>query len=237
MAISHKLENLRIKLLAARYVLLAGKTVPVSKLTLRTMTMQPARYTALAEGLAALPLPEYLTFGRKRLPVPVDVEQFGRTITYGQRLYFAQKEGFDLGIILRYIAGYYYPLATARPWNEAEALKFGRKVLALHVTELYPVSQHLVNLMAELATREQKLLHREPSKQERAAGIERLNRFADLTALIFLMEQFKCDEAAVMLKPYDDCLVRFMLTKEQGAYQERLTEIYRKENEPKKHRK
>ena len=237
MALRNTFENLRIKWLAAYYIARAGKVVPIHKLTLRTMTMQPARYTSLAEDLAALPLPDALRFGRKRLPVPPDVETFGRSITYGQRLYFAQKEGFDLGIILRYVAGYYYPIVTGRPWNETDALRFGRNILDLYVTELYPVSQHLVNLMAELATREQKLLHREPTKQERAAGVERLNKFADLTALMFLMEQFKCDEAAVMAKPYDDCLVRFMLAKEQAAYQERLTEVYRKEAAPKTRKK
>lgn len=230
MALTKILEDLYIKLLAARYILLAGRAVPVNRLTLRTMFMQTERYAALAVDLASLPLPQALAFGRKRYAVPADVEMFGRNITYGQRLYFAQAEGFDLGIILRFITGYYYPIVTGRPWDETKALAFGKKVLALHVTELYPVAKHLSELMAELVTREKKLLHREPTKQERAAGIERLNKFADLTALIFLMDAFKCDEAAVMLKPYDDCLVRFMLAKEQASYQERLTEVYRSEN-------
>lgn len=232
MAISF-FTDLMIKWQAAAHILRAGKVVPIERLTLREMTLEPQRYAALAEGLTQLPLPQYFKLGRKRLPIPADADAFSKSITYGQKLFFMQDEGFDLGIILRYVAGYYYTFATGQPWNEANALKFGKKVLALRVVELYPVAQHLVNLMAELITTERKLLHREPTQQERAAGVERLNKFADLSNVIFLMEQFKCDEAAVMLKPYPDCLVRFMMQREQVAYNERLTEVYRKEQQTK----
>jgi len=91
----------------------------------------------------------------------------------------------------------------------------------------------LVKLMGDLAERERKLLHREPTKQERAAGIERLNVFSDLTALLFLQQSFNCTEAQVAEKPYNDCLVRFMLQKEQNAYAERLQDVYQKESEQK----
>jgi hypothetical protein len=231
------IKDLLIKLQAAAYVLQAGKVVAIEKLTLRRMALEPERYTALAEGLAQLPVPEALRIGKRTLAVPQTLEDFSNNITYGQRLYLARSEPYDLGLILRFVAGYYYPLYAQKPWDENAALTFGRIVLNLHVINLYPVTMQLVNLMAELATRESKLLHREPSKQERAAGIERLNKFSELTSLMFLCESFKCTEAAVMLMPYNDCLVRFMLAKEQATFHERLTEIIRKENTPKKVKK
>jgi hypothetical protein len=43
------------------------------------------------------------------------------------------------------------------------------------------------------------------------------------------MQSFNLTEAAVMQLPYDDCLVRFMLQKEQQAFNERLAELRNKE--------
>lgn len=235
--ISNKLKDIRIKLLAAKYVLQAGKPVPVRKLTLRRMTVEEARYAGLAKGLATLPVPDSLRLGRKVLPVPKDMEELCGNITYGQRLFFTQKEGFDTGIILRLVAGYYYTLYTGCTWNEKRALSFGKIVLNSLAKDLYPVATHLTELMEQLVARESKLLQRQPTKQEKAAGIERLAKFADLTSLLFLQESFRCTAEQVMLAPYDDCLVRFMLAKEQNQFNERLTEIYRKENQPKKGKK
>ena len=231
------LENLRIKWLAAYYVATATKVVPVRKLTLRRMTLEPHRYAGLAEGLAELPLPDTLRIGRRRMAIPQTLDELSSSLTYGQRMYLTQHEGYDVGVILRLVAGYYYPLYTGRPWDERKALSFGAKVLSSLVVELYPVSKHLIGLMEQLTKRESTLLHREPTKQEKAAGIERLAKFADLTALLFLQDSFKTSAEQIMLAPYDDCLVRFMLANEQNKYAERLAEVHRKENAPKKNRK
>jgi hypothetical protein len=126
------------------------------------------------------------------------------------------------------IDGYYYPIVTKNKWDENKSLLFGKKILLLKVINLYPIAMHLVSLMAELAEREKKLLHREPSKQEQAAGIDKLAKFAELTALKHLMSSLGRSREEVLLTPYNDCLVEFMLTKEQGMFAERLTEIYKK---------
>ena len=101
------------------------------------------------------------------------------------------------------------------------------------VEEVYPVAMHLTNLYVELADREQKLLHREPSKVELAAGIERLNIFAELNSIDFLRDAMKIPVAEVLLTPYKECLVRFMVAKETAAYQERYFELLRVQSEPK----
>lgn len=233
MALKQRLQDWRIKLLAAQYVLMADRVQPVHRLDLRRYTMQPERYAHLAEGLAALPVPATIRMGKRVLAVPQTVEEFCNTVCYGQVMYFKQREGFDVGIILRYVAGYFYPQYAQTVWDEKAALRFGSRILSLNVKDLYPVAKHLVALMEQLVQQETKLLQRTPTRQEQAAGIERLGKFADLTSLLFLQDSFKCTEAQVMQQPYNDCLVRFMLAKEQAAFAERLTEVYRQENKPK----
>jgi hypothetical protein len=87
--------------------------------------------------------------------------------------------------------------------------------------------------MTQLIDRELKLLKREPTKQEKAAGIDKLGKYADLMAVTFLMESFRCSESDVMMKPYNDCLVRFMLQRDQNAYADRLADVYKREQEQK----
>lgn len=68
-----------------------------------------------------------------------------------------------------------------------------------------------------------------PSKKELAAGIEKLNPFAELSSLDFLRDNMKITMQEVMLTPYNECLVRFMMAKETMDYQERY---YKLINEP-----
>lgn len=227
--VTNTLDDWYVKLIALRAALQAGRVTGVERLTLWQMLLEPAKYGGIAAGLATLPTPDVIRIGRRCLPVPQDLEQFAAQLRYGQRLYLATEESFDVQLIMRYVGGYFQPLYDEAPFDERRLLTFQRKVLSSPVKVLYPVAQHLVNLMSELAEREHKLLYREPTKQEKAAGIDRLTRFASLTSLLFLQESFHATEAEVMLLPYDDCLVRFMLAKEQNAYSERLTEIYRKQ--------
>lgn len=230
------LKELKLKWKAFYYVATASREVSINRLTLERYTLEPHRYAGLAEGLASLPVPESIRIGRHTYAVPSDVDDFCAELTYGQRQYLAEKEVIDTGIILRLIAGYYYPIATGKKWNEREALSFGRIVLNSLVKDLYPTATHLTTLMEQLVTRESKLLQRTPSKQEKAAGIDKLTKFADLTAMLFLQQSFNATPEQVMLLPYNDCLVRFMLSKEQAAFQDRLTEVYRKESAA-KHKK
>jgi hypothetical protein len=222
------IKTLMVKLQATKAVLLAGGIVPVRKLTLWHVLFAPERYAGVVDDLGKLPVPLVLRVGRRTMAVPQDLEEFSAGICYGQKLYLLTEEPFAVGVILRYVAGYFYPIYTGKRWDESKALLFGKKVLSSSVVTLYPVAIHLVSLMEQLAKREQTLLHREPTQEERAAGVETLNKFAALTSLIFLQEQFHCTPEQVMLLPYDDCLVRFMLAKEEGAYRERLMAIMNK---------
>lgn len=204
----------------------------IDKLTLRDMIENPHLYSGLADGLIQLPLPEQFMIGRKRLPIPKDLGEFTTTICYGQRIFLAQKEDNDFGIILRMIDGYYYPLAVDK-WDADKSLLFGKKVITLPVKYLFTVAMHLIILVGEMIEREQKLLYREPSKLEKAAGIDKLNVFSDLTSLDFLRDAMKCTVPEVLLTPYNECLVRFMIACETSKYQDRYYELMRADAQPK----
>ena len=203
----------------------------IEKISLKQM-FNP-QYTGLSDGLTQLPMPEQMQIGRVKFPIPQNMDELCENICYGQRLFLVRKEDNDIGMILRVIDGYYYPMFTKNKWDEDKALLFGKKVITLKVVNLYPIAMHLVTLIAQMVEREQKLLHREPSKQEKAAGIDKLSIFSELNALDYLRDSLKKTIEEVMLTPYNECLVRFMREKEVGAYQDRYMEVIKRESESK----
>lgn len=209
----------------------------VHRITFADMIKEPEVYKGLSDGLVQLPLPDKIKIKRKRYHVPQSAAEFMQSICYGQRIYFDSEEKNDYGVIFRVITGYYYPIITRSKWNGDNALLFGKYLLNCKVNVLYPVAMTFVKYIAEMTERERNLLHREPSKLERAAGIEKLNRFADLTSLDFLRDEMKMPIEEVLLQPYNECLVRFMLAKEKADYQERYYKLLHEETEMKIKRK
>jgi hypothetical protein len=199
----------------------------IDKLSLREMMLNFELYIGLPDGLTQLPVPDSIKICREELSVPTTLDEFCENICYGQRLFFNREEDNDFGLIVRAIDGYFYPLATKKKWDEENALLFGKNVLNLYVKDLYPVAMQIMNFVSDMVEKEQKLLHREPSKQELAAGIEKLNVFSELTSLDFLRDAMKITIPEVLLQPYNECLVRFMMAKEQSEFQERYFELLR----------
>ena len=190
-------------------------------------------YVGLIDGLIQFPVPPFLKIKRKYYPVPDNMEIFTKNICYGQRLFLTYKEDNDFGMIIRTLEGYYYPIVTCKHWNEDQALIFGKYIIKLNVQDVYPAAMHLINLISEMIEQEKKLLYREPSKVELAAGIEKLNIFSDLTSLDFLRDVMKITIEEVLLTPYKECLVRFMIAKETAEYQDRYIKLMQELNKPK----
>jgi hypothetical protein len=209
------------------------KLIPLNKLSLKEMMLNFQYYTGLPDGLIQLPLPEYLRINRRKFSIPQNLKEFTDGLCYGQRIFLTQKEDNDFGLIIRVIDGCYYSLTTKHKWDADKALLFGKDVLSCNVSDLYPVAIHLIALVSEMTEREQKLLYREPSKIEKAAGIEKLNVFSDLTSLDFLRDAMKVTVPEVLLTPYNECLVRFMIAKEQADFQERYYELMKQNSESK----
>ena len=205
----------------------------LNKLTLSDMIYNPGEYTGLSDGLIKLPLPEKVKIGRKRYTIPKDLSELSSVICYGQRMFLAREESNDFGSIVRIMDGYYYPIVTGNKWDEDKALLFGRKILICTAEELYPVTMYIAGLVKELVEREYTLLNREPSKIELAAGIEKLNRFTDMSSLDYLRDSMKITIPEVILTPYNEILVRFMMAKENQEFQERYLELMKEQSKPK----
>ena len=205
----------------------------IDKLTLRDMMLNLDIYSGLSDGLSQLPLSENIRIGRKKYSIPQSMEEFTDKICYGQRIFLTRKEENDFGLIVRVMDGYYYPLVTNKKWDADDALLFGKIVITCMAENLYPVAMHLTKLINEMSDREQKLLHREPSKMELAAGIEKLNVFSEMTSLHFLRDAMKITVPEVLLTPYNECLVHFMIAKEQAQFQERYFELMKETTQPK----
>ena len=196
----------------------------IQRLTLRDMMFNFDTYQGLPDGLKEMPVVN-VKIGLWRLPLPETMEELSNQITYGQRLFLTKKEDDDFGLILRLLDGYYYPIVTGKPWDEDKALAFGKRILKCKAIEVYPAAVRLIQLLDELVGREMKLLHRNPSKLEKAAEIDKLSPFAEMTAIDFLRDTMKVTAEEVLLKPYNECLVRFMLARETADYQDRLVEL------------
>ena len=209
-----------------------AQTLKIERIRLIDM-MRHEEYFGLAEGLVQFIVPDRLRIGRRKYPVPQSRDEFMSAICYGQRLFFGREEKNDYGVIIRMIDGYYYPLVSGKKWDEDRALLFGKNVLNCRVQELYPVANHLVTLLSAMIDREKTLLYREPSKIELAAGVEKLNVFAELSALNFLRDTMKITTEEVLLQPYNECLVRFMMEKERQEYLERYTKLLNEEAQAK----
>lgn len=202
----------------------------IDKLKLFDMIKYPELYSGLADGLIDLPLPDKLKI-KKILTIPLNRERLADNICYGQRLYLAREELNDFGIIIRLVGGYFYPEITGLKFNEANIFGIVKNIVTCLAKDIYPVALHLVKLISELIINEQKVLYKEPTKLELAAGIEKLNAYSELNTLDFLSNVMRCTTDEVMLTPYNECLVRLMSAKEMNEYQERYFKLQIEESQ------
>lgn len=205
----------------------------INDLKLKDMLSDIDKYGSLSDTLVLLPVPTDIKIGLMRYAIPGSYEELANNICYGQRLYLVNEEPNDIGLILRLVAGYYYPIVKKAKWDDQKALLFGKIVLNCRVKDLYPLAAYMAGLVNEIAIREAKLLNREPSKLELAAGIDKLAVYSDLSAIDFLRQSLGKTEDEVMLTPYNECLVRFMQAKEVNAYHERYVKLSQEETKRK----
>ena len=206
----------------------------IETLRLSDMEQNLDLYAGLSDGLIQLDCPDVISIWYVNYKIPEVVEELTKNICYGQRLYLARDEEDDIGLMQRIVSGFYYPIIKKTKWDEEKALLFQKKVLTCKVKEIYPVTMHLVNLISEMAEAEKKLLHREPSKMERAAGIDKLTVFSELNSLDFLRDAMKITVEEVLLTPYEECLVRYLNAKELADFNERYFKLLKEEKPDKK---
>ena len=201
--------------------------IPIENLTLRQFLKHADQYISLVEDLVNLPCPDRIRIGLNYYPVPQNVDHLTESICYGQRIYLAEKTENDITAILHIIVGYYYPQIFKGGWTVDKASKVLSKILGCNVVELFPAAYQILKLTGDLIERERRLLNRKVKPEEIQAGIDNLNKYADLSAIDFLRESKRLNsDNEIMLLPYSECLVRFMKAKEEQEFAERLREIY-----------
>lgn len=193
----------------------------------------PELYSGLADGLVNMPLPDKFIISFKYYRIPGDMSELSDNICYAQKIFLSQKCKSDLEIIIRMLSGYYYPIVTRLKWDEDKAVLWGRRLSGLFVKDIYPLATHLFKLKGELIKREYDYLHREPKKEEKIAGIDRLAKYAELDAIDYLSDVLKITREEVLLTPYNTCLVRFMQAKDKALFNEKLSEVYKNQSENK----
>jgi hypothetical protein len=205
----------------------------IDKITFRDILLNPGIYDGLSDGLVQLPIPETIKIHRKIMTVPMTLDEFSENICYGQRLFLMSNEPNEPAVILRIMTCFYFPGITGKKWDSDLCLQIGKYILPCTAILIYPVAMHLIKLLGELADREKNLIHREPTKLELAAGIEKLNVFSKLASLDYLRDLMKIPVPEVLLTPYSECLVRLMMAHEQDEYQKRYMDLLRVQSDPK----
>lgn len=192
----------------------------INKLKVKDVLYRPFTYRGIVEGLIKLPCEDTIELGSFTYRVPKDIREMSGMLTYGQRIELSDMPEADGDMILHVIC-------TVFDVSYKDVLKAKAK-------EIYPVVVHLTDLFNKILVREAESLYRKPKAEELAAGVERLNKFGTLQTLLFLQGSFNETPEGVMLRPYEDCLTRLMLNKEQQEYQERYIEVIKEKNKLKK---
>jgi len=209
------------------------RIIPLKYLTVKRMFENEPLYAGLSDGLVKLLLPNNLIISLKPYGIPETMTDLCDNICYAQKIFLSKECKTDLEIIMRMITGYFYPVVTGKKWDEENALRWSKKIFGLLVQDAYPIATHIFKLKGELLKREYDYLHREPKKEEKIAGIDRLAKYAELDAIDYLSDVLKITRDEVLLTPYNTCLVRFMQAKDKAVFNEKLTEVYKNQAEKK----
>ena len=179
----------------------------------------------LTEQLAGLACPYTFRIGYKEYPVPITVNDFKKNICWGQRLMMNTPHESDLESMMFFVANYYQPIVTKKPYSEKDVVKFYKRITTCHVHELYPVLNRLVTLFIELTEIEARHLDSRVTAEMRAAEIDRLKPFNDLEILKLISRECKVDLDKAHQQPYNVVFALLWYEKESADFNNRLQEI------------
>lgn len=137
----------------------------------------------------------------------------------------------DLEAMLIYVSGYYQPIVTKKKYSEERTIDFFKKVVHLNVKELYPVCGKLMRLFEETISIEEKKLNSTPDQTKRAAGIERLGLFSELSIMEMIAEKTRLPIYEVPTIEYNLVFSFLLKEKEMNDFQERYNELIMKKYE------
>jgi len=194
-------------------------------LTLKRLAKMKGNTALLQKQLSELACPNEIRIGLKYYPVPLTVNEFKSNLCWGQRLMMNTVHTSDFESFLFYFANYYQPIVTKKPHSEKAVMAFYKKIVNCHVEEIYPVLTKLVNHYLELVQIEARKLSSPPDKKLRAAEIDRLKPFNDLSILELVSNKCKVRLDEAHLQPYNVVFALLWYEKEQQEFQKRYNEI------------
>ncbi|MDD2277848.1 MAG: hypothetical protein PHS05_02170 [Bacteroidales bacterium] len=193
-------------------------------LTLRRL-FRLDKNNVLIEQLAGLAVPYNIRIGLREYPVPLTVNDLGDNICWGQRLLMATEHKSDLETYMFFLANYYQPVVTGKPFSEKRVMKFYKKITKCHAVEAYPVLTRLVNLFTEMVKIENEKLNRPPTKAMQAAEIDKLQPFSDLNILELIADKCKVKLTDAHMEEYNVVFALLWSEKESQDFQERYSQI------------
>jgi len=200
---------------------------PLKYITLKRLAKMASKYNTVIfqQQLTDLACPYTLRIGLKRYPVPLTIDEFRDSICWGQRLMMATEHQNDFESILFFVANYYQPIITKKPFDEKLVMKVYRKLAYCNVQELYPVLMRLVKLFTEVVEIEAQKLDSKPSKDMLAAEINRLQPFSDMNILELVSNRCRVPLSEAHLIEYNIVFALLWAEKETADFNKRFSEI------------
>lgn len=198
----------------------------VDFLTLRRLFKIKGDKTPLVEQLEQLPCPYNLRIGLKYYHVPRNVNEFRDKLVWGQRLMMATMCENEIDAMVNFVANYYYPIVTKKPFDEEGVKKFFDKLVSCQGKELFPVLLRMVKLFEETLQIENKQLNSKPDKTAIAAGVNDLSIFSDLTILEMIAEKCRVElEKEAHLVSYNTVFALLLKEKRTAEFNKRYQEL------------
>jgi hypothetical protein len=181
--------------------------------------------STLQKQLTELACPYTITIGLRTYLVPITVNDLRDNICWGQRLLMATPHTNDFESILYFVCNYYQPIVTRSPFDENKVNRLYKKIARVNVVDLYPVLVRLVTLFTEMVEIEAQKLNSEPSKEMRAAEVDRLKPFSDLNILEMISNKCKVPLSEAHLQEYNVVFALLWCEKETADFNQRFYQI------------
>jgi len=204
----------------------------VKHLTLKRLINLASKHdcSILLNQLAELPCPTKLRIGVREYAIPNSIEQFTDNICWGQRLYMASKQTNEFESILYLIASFYQPILDKSKFDDEKVLNTFVRLLNCNADEILPVLNRFSIFFADMIANEMAKLNREVTREMRAAEINKLQPFSDMSILELIAERCKVPLLEAHLINYNIVLVLLWKDKETDEFGKRYNELMTSRN-------
>ena len=199
----------------------------VKYLTLKKLLTLSTKHgcNKLIDQLCELPCPDKIRIGLRYYHVPKSIEEFTESICWGQRLFMSSEQSTELEALLYLLACYYQPQITKSQFDEKKVIKVFKRLLSSNAIELFPAVNRLSFLFAKAVQNETDKLNGTVTREMRAAEIDRLKPFAELSILQTISDKCKVPLMEAHLVEYNVVFAILWAEKETADFNKRYQEL------------